>query len=480
MIDWGLAKDLDANDSFDSANRPLRAPRKSRPAMETASSTLTVAGSVMGTPAYMAPEQARGETVDQRADVFALGAMLYHVLAGSPPYNARTATDVIAAGGARQDRPASRSRETRAARPRRDPRSRDGALAVRAVSERRRARRRAAPVPDRQPRRGASLHAISAGRAVRQEAPRRGHDRDHRRRRLRGRRYARGQSRRRRARSCRVRESDRDHAQVRRRAADRLHVHPRPDPADRDRSVGPDGRARRGGEALLRSAIEDSRRHARRRRAPDGRGDRADRSRRACFGQARSGARDLGRGSREADRADRRWQARWHLPATDDDRKARLRVGADLSGARYDREGAPVLRAGAGRVRGSRKGRPEVARHHARRGAQSRRARRSAAARRQDRPGVRRVHRSQGVARSRGEPGQRQLERRGDGAVGEPSEARADLSGARRFAARDRRVQARGQAARIAAGVVAGECRGPEEPDRCRRAYRAARGLARR
>ena len=51
----------------------------------------------MGTPAYMAPEQARGEPVDQRADVFALGAMLYHVLAGAPPYNARTATDVIAA-----------------------------------------------------------------------------------------------------------------------------------------------------------------------------------------------------------------------------------------------------------------------------------------------------------------------------------------------------------------------------------------------
>jgi tetratricopeptide (TPR) repeat protein len=44
-----------------------------------------------------APEQARGEPLDQRADVFSLGAMLYHTLAGVPPYNARTATDVIAA-----------------------------------------------------------------------------------------------------------------------------------------------------------------------------------------------------------------------------------------------------------------------------------------------------------------------------------------------------------------------------------------------
>jgi len=96
VIDWGLAKDLDAADSLDSANRAPRS-KKSKTAHETASSTLTVAGSVMGTPAYMAPEQARGESVDQRADVFALGAMLYHVLAGAPPYNARTATDVIAA-----------------------------------------------------------------------------------------------------------------------------------------------------------------------------------------------------------------------------------------------------------------------------------------------------------------------------------------------------------------------------------------------
>jgi tetratricopeptide (TPR) repeat protein len=56
-----------------------------------------VVGAVMGTPAYMAPEQARGEPVDQRADVFSLGAMLYHTLAGVPPYDARTATDVIAA-----------------------------------------------------------------------------------------------------------------------------------------------------------------------------------------------------------------------------------------------------------------------------------------------------------------------------------------------------------------------------------------------
>ena len=98
VIDWGLAKDLDADDSPDSGQRmPRPASKKPEGSVSSGSSTLTVAGAVMGTPAYMAPEQARGEPLDQRADVFALGAMLYHLLAGVPPYNARTATDVIAA-----------------------------------------------------------------------------------------------------------------------------------------------------------------------------------------------------------------------------------------------------------------------------------------------------------------------------------------------------------------------------------------------
>src|SRR5581483_10527535 len=106
VIDWGLAKSLD--DDHDD-HPPLAtepgAPSTIKRATDHSTASLTVAGAVMGTPAYMAPEQARAAAVDQRADVFALGAMLYHLLAGAPPYNARTATEVIAAAAVGKVRP---------------------------------------------------------------------------------------------------------------------------------------------------------------------------------------------------------------------------------------------------------------------------------------------------------------------------------------------------------------------------------------
>jgi eukaryotic-like serine/threonine-protein kinase len=77
VIDWGLAKDLSAAEDPAVGGAPFRAHRDDG---------LTSAGTVLGTPAYMAPEQARGEPVDQRADVFAIGAMLWELcLLQKPP-----------------------------------------------------------------------------------------------------------------------------------------------------------------------------------------------------------------------------------------------------------------------------------------------------------------------------------------------------------------------------------------------------------
>src|SRR3569623_2137283 len=85
VIDWGLAKDLAADDQDALEAGPYRG----------AGMDQTVVGSVLGTPAYMAPEQAAGEAVDERADVYALGAILYHVVSGANPHEGDTLEDMV-------------------------------------------------------------------------------------------------------------------------------------------------------------------------------------------------------------------------------------------------------------------------------------------------------------------------------------------------------------------------------------------------
>ncbi|HUG19352.1 MAG TPA: protein kinase, partial [Planctomycetaceae bacterium] len=57
--------------------------------------TITRSGVIAGTPQYMSPEQARGESIDQRSDLFSLGSVLYAICTGRPPFRAETTFGVM-------------------------------------------------------------------------------------------------------------------------------------------------------------------------------------------------------------------------------------------------------------------------------------------------------------------------------------------------------------------------------------------------
>ena len=87
VMDWGLAKEIRTADQ--------EATATSAPTLRDPHALETIAGQVKGTPAFMAPEQARGEPVDVRADVFALGGILAVMLTGKPPFLGNTVFDTV-------------------------------------------------------------------------------------------------------------------------------------------------------------------------------------------------------------------------------------------------------------------------------------------------------------------------------------------------------------------------------------------------
>ena len=86
VLDFGLAKALsDEVSEADMSNSP------------TLSMAATRQGVILGTAAYMSPEQAKGKTVDRRADVWAFGAVLYEMLTGKQPFHGEDVMEILAA-----------------------------------------------------------------------------------------------------------------------------------------------------------------------------------------------------------------------------------------------------------------------------------------------------------------------------------------------------------------------------------------------
>jgi serine/threonine-protein kinase len=91
LLDFGLAKAM--------SNEVLSGDPASSPTLTIGA---TAAGVIMGTAAYMSPEQARGKPVDRRADIWAFGCVLYEMLTGRPVFHGETTSDILA-GVIKQD-----------------------------------------------------------------------------------------------------------------------------------------------------------------------------------------------------------------------------------------------------------------------------------------------------------------------------------------------------------------------------------------
>src|SRR4029453_549943 len=83
LLDFGLAKGIERDDSSG--------------ASEAVTVPVTAAGlvAILGTAAYISPEQAGGEAVDGRSDLFSLGAVVYETITGRPPFTGATSSAIL-------------------------------------------------------------------------------------------------------------------------------------------------------------------------------------------------------------------------------------------------------------------------------------------------------------------------------------------------------------------------------------------------
>jgi serine/threonine protein kinase/cytochrome c-type biogenesis protein CcmH/NrfG len=96
VFDFGVAKLLTNTDGIDVAKTSDFRAAKS-PSTDDRMENLTQAGLVLGTPAYLAPEQGRGKAIDHRADLYAVGVILFEMLAGLRPFRGSSAFDIVLA-----------------------------------------------------------------------------------------------------------------------------------------------------------------------------------------------------------------------------------------------------------------------------------------------------------------------------------------------------------------------------------------------
>jgi serine/threonine protein kinase len=96
VLDFGLAKALDSTLRRDLADSPTITSPAHLP-QGYGGQAMTAPGIILGTAAYMSPEQARGKVVDKRADTWAFGCVVYEALTGKRAFEGETLTDVLAA-----------------------------------------------------------------------------------------------------------------------------------------------------------------------------------------------------------------------------------------------------------------------------------------------------------------------------------------------------------------------------------------------